>query len=295
MNVVVYRLPRGLSLSRPGSQCPVCHHPIRWYDNVPVLGWLALGGRCRDCQTWISRRYPLVEALMAVIGGVLAYGSISPVPLDHAELGQAIYQVDLVAFGFRLLLACTLLCAALIEADTLVPPWRLLAVPLAMGAMLVVFFPELLPASQLAGRAGLAASLAAVLVALALGAAAWPAWTAGGAVKGRSATLAALGELLLVAGFLGERAICFIGPASMAVYVVTRLAGGRWPLVKRFAWGAALASFSLAWMLLSDTGLLQAWAGAGSPGWAALVAGSVMFFLANTLRLAVGPGVQPGK
>jgi len=61
MNVVVYRLPRRMSLSRPASRCPKCEHPIRWHDNVPVFGWLMLRGRCRDCGNPIAARYPLVE------------------------------------------------------------------------------------------------------------------------------------------------------------------------------------------------------------------------------------------
>ena len=64
-NVVVWRLPRGESVVFPGSHCPKCGHPIRWHDNLPVFGWLLLGGRCRDCHASISWRYPAVEALSA--------------------------------------------------------------------------------------------------------------------------------------------------------------------------------------------------------------------------------------
>jgi leader peptidase (prepilin peptidase) / N-methyltransferase len=67
LNVVVYRLPRGESLSHPRSRCPRCEVPIRPYDNVPVLSWLALRGRCRNCLTPISPRYPLVEAGTAAL------------------------------------------------------------------------------------------------------------------------------------------------------------------------------------------------------------------------------------
>ncbi len=65
LNVVVYRLPAGMSISWPGSHCPRCNHAIRAYDNVPVLAWLWLRGRCRDCRQPISFRYPLVEAVTA--------------------------------------------------------------------------------------------------------------------------------------------------------------------------------------------------------------------------------------
>ncbi len=63
LNVCVYRMPRELSLVRPPSHCPSCKHPIRWRDNIPILGWILLGGRCRDCRERISPRYMLVEAL----------------------------------------------------------------------------------------------------------------------------------------------------------------------------------------------------------------------------------------
>ncbi len=61
LNVVVYRLPAGLSLLSPPSRCPRCLTRLRFYDNVPVFGWLWLRGRCRYCRTAISPRYPLVE------------------------------------------------------------------------------------------------------------------------------------------------------------------------------------------------------------------------------------------
>lgn len=61
LNVVVWRLPRGESLSQPASHCPACEHPIRAYDNIPLISWVLLRGRCRDCGAPISARYPLVE------------------------------------------------------------------------------------------------------------------------------------------------------------------------------------------------------------------------------------------
>ena len=62
LNVVIYRLPRQQSLVRPRSACPSCGATIRWFDNVPILSWFALRGRCRRCSGRISIRYPLVEA-----------------------------------------------------------------------------------------------------------------------------------------------------------------------------------------------------------------------------------------
>jgi leader peptidase (prepilin peptidase)/N-methyltransferase len=60
LNVCIYRLPLGLSVITPRSACPGCKQPIAFYDNMPVLSWLILGGRCRQCKTKISARYLMI-------------------------------------------------------------------------------------------------------------------------------------------------------------------------------------------------------------------------------------------
>lgn len=67
LNVVIWRLPRGESLVTPASRCPSCGEPVKPYDNIPILSWLILRGRCRSCGAQISPRYPLVELLTAVL------------------------------------------------------------------------------------------------------------------------------------------------------------------------------------------------------------------------------------
>ncbi len=67
LNVCIHRLPRGISIAYPPSRCPHCHTPIKWWQNIPVLSFIILRGRCSWCQTPISLRYPLVEALSAGI------------------------------------------------------------------------------------------------------------------------------------------------------------------------------------------------------------------------------------
>jgi leader peptidase (prepilin peptidase)/N-methyltransferase len=83
LNVVVHRLPRGESLLSPGSHCPSCSAPVKPYDNVPVLAWMWLRGRCRACRAAISPRYPLVEAATAAlcVGVVLARSSAGAISL----------------------------------------------------------------------------------------------------------------------------------------------------------------------------------------------------------------------
>lgn len=65
LNVVIYRVPRGLSVVFPNSKCPRCETPIKPYDNIPIFGWLMLGGKCRSCKAKISAQYPLVELIIA--------------------------------------------------------------------------------------------------------------------------------------------------------------------------------------------------------------------------------------
>lgn len=73
LNVVIYRLPRGQSLVSPGSRCPKCGSELRWYDNVPVLSWALLAGRCRRCREPISAQYPIVEIITALLFMLVAW------------------------------------------------------------------------------------------------------------------------------------------------------------------------------------------------------------------------------
>ena len=81
LNVVVYRLPRAMSIARPPSHCPACDAQLSALDNIPVLSWLALRGRCRHCGTPISPRYPVIELVTGVlfVGLALALPSVKPI------------------------------------------------------------------------------------------------------------------------------------------------------------------------------------------------------------------------
>src|SRR5438045_101931 len=68
LNVVIYRLPRDMSVAQPSrSFCPHCRAAIAWHDNIPVLSWLVLRGRCRNCRSSISMQYPLIELICAIV------------------------------------------------------------------------------------------------------------------------------------------------------------------------------------------------------------------------------------
>ena len=77
LNVVIVRVPTGRSLAFPGSACPGCSAPLVWYDNIPVLSYLMLRGRCRACGMRISGRYPIIESVTAILL-VLAYAAFGP-------------------------------------------------------------------------------------------------------------------------------------------------------------------------------------------------------------------------
>jgi leader peptidase (prepilin peptidase)/N-methyltransferase len=107
-NVCIYRWPptdthpEGRSIVRPGSSCPACGHAIRWHDNVPMLGWVLLRGRCRDCKTGIAPRYPLVELLMGVLFLVAYHHVMATAYVDEPLATRALRFVVLGAFQFVL-------------------------------------------------------------------------------------------------------------------------------------------------------------------------------------------------
>jgi len=104
LNVVIYRLPRGMSLLRPRSHCPACATPVRWYDNVPVLSFVALGGRCRSCRAVIPLRYPLVElASAALVTAAVARFGLTLVGLEAAVLAMLLLPLAVIDLEHHLL------------------------------------------------------------------------------------------------------------------------------------------------------------------------------------------------
>jgi leader peptidase (prepilin peptidase) / N-methyltransferase len=144
LNVVVYRLPRRESLVRPASHCPSCGVGVKPYDNVPVLSWLMLRGRCRNCSNSISARYPLVEALTALlcVGAVLAGGGAATVALNVAFI-LLLVPIALIDVEHRIIpnkltaLGAVLALAIGTALDPSGEPARLIAGAAAGGALLL--------------------------------------------------------------------------------------------------------------------------------------------------------------
>jgi leader peptidase (prepilin peptidase)/N-methyltransferase len=155
-NVVIWRLPRRESLASPGSHCPICGHAIRWYDNIPVISWLALRARCRDCEAPISPRYPAVEALSGAL---------------WVSAGVA-FGVSVRA-AFAVVLFYLLLLLAFIDLDTMRLPNPLVGLVAAVGVAGAVWaqvsHARILPLTDVAGPGWLSEPIVAASVGAASG------------------------------------------------------------------------------------------------------------------------------
>jgi leader peptidase (prepilin peptidase) / N-methyltransferase len=231
LNVVAFRLPRGESLAHPRSRCPSCQTPIRPYDNVPVLSWLLLRGRCRDCRAPIAARYPLIEAGTAVlaVAVVLVKGADADVWLPLALLALLV-PVTLIDLDRRIIpnritgpgAVAALVIGALVAPGDL--PQQLIA-GAAAGAFLLV--PALLyPAGmgmgdvKLAGMMGLFLGrdvAVAILVALIAGALVGAGIMARLGVQRGRKTGVPFGPFLA----LGGLAAILVGPSVISWYLGT--------------------------------------------------------------------------
>jgi len=104
LNVCIHRIPQGKSIVAPSSHCPCCQTPIRFYDNIPLVSFIILRGRCRGCQTPISFRYPLVEFLMGLFSLILLlrYG-ISTLYLIYLAFFASLMLVSFIDLPHRII------------------------------------------------------------------------------------------------------------------------------------------------------------------------------------------------
>lgn len=151
LNVIVYRMPRGLSVVSGGSRCPKCANPIRLQDNVPVIGWLRLRGRCRACGQPISARYPAVEGIAALLtltlfAVELIGGWNLPGPAFE-RFGRGVWrlldppQQRIAIFVLHWTLIYLLLGMGLIHWDRRRVPRRLVLIGLAIAAAVIAWQP----------------------------------------------------------------------------------------------------------------------------------------------------------
>ncbi len=159
LNVVVWRMPRNLSLVRPPSHCPRCEHLLAWYDNIPILGWLLLRGQCRYCRQPISPRYPLVEAATGLLF-LLYYLAIYQWQWGPGYVRDVFFLIDYPIYFLIVGLLSMLLAASLIDAELFVIPLGLCWLMTLMGVAYHTFLntPSMAGALEISP---LAAALAA--------------------------------------------------------------------------------------------------------------------------------------
>ncbi|MGQ0465220.1 MAG: prepilin peptidase [Sporichthyaceae bacterium] len=227
LNVVVHRVPEGRSVAGGRSACPACGSEIRARDNVPVLSWVLLHGKCRDCRAPISARYPLVELACAVLFGALALklGADPVLPallvLGAAGIALALIDLDVQRLPFVITVPMFGVLAALLVVDGLADGWS----PAKTGLLSMAVWFGLYGGLWL-GTAGRGMGLGDVVLAPSLGLAlGWLGW--GPSLVGLMAgfgTGAAVGVAMMVAGKAKRRSALPFGPfmltgAAVGIFV----------------------------------------------------------------------------
>lgn len=236
LNVVIWRVPRGESVVTPASRCPACDGAVRARDNVPVLSWLLLQGRCRDCREPISRRYPLVEGATGLLFAVLAlrigWDPALPAFLYLGAAGVALWMIDLDVKRLPnvIVLPSYAVALALLGAAGFAgSDWGPLLRSLLGGAALYAFYfllAVVYPAGMGFGDVKLAG-----LLGLYLGWLGWAQVVLGGFLGFLYGGV--FGGLLMLAGRAGRKSQIPFGPFMLAGALTAVL------------WGAALADFYL--------------------------------------------------
>ncbi|WDI43668.1 A24 family peptidase [Bremerella sp. P1] len=155
LNVVIWRMPRGETVVSRPSRCPFCSTQLKWNDNVPVLGWIMLGGRCRTCRLPISPRYPVIETVVGLIfllllqfevlsgGGNLP--GVEAVRLSHARAMLELQFPLLSIYVFHCYLFSLMVCWAMIAWDRCRMPLTLCVLAYGVGFLGPMIWPNLYP------------------------------------------------------------------------------------------------------------------------------------------------------
>lgn len=134
LNVVIHRLPEGESVVKPRSRCPKCRKQISWYQNIPVVSWIALRARCANCGARISWRYPLVELLTALL-----------------FLAAALWEPELVAWPFHFFFFAALVACTFIDIDHWILPDKITLPGIVVGLAGSLLIPHFSVLASVAG------------------------------------------------------------------------------------------------------------------------------------------------
>jgi leader peptidase (prepilin peptidase)/N-methyltransferase len=141
LNVCLSRWPEGESIVRPRSHCRNCGHTLAWWENIPLVSWIVLRGRCRECKTWIGSRYLIVELSLGTLWACAAWDVLRPVPIE--AFTSSFIEIAAIYALSRFVLYWLLLALAFLDAENLWLP-NFLTLPgivfglLAFGSYLFV-------------------------------------------------------------------------------------------------------------------------------------------------------------
>jgi leader peptidase (prepilin peptidase) / N-methyltransferase len=122
LNVCLSRWPQGESIVQPRSHCRQCSHTLTWWENVPLLSWLVLGGRCRKCRAWIGWRYPLVELAVGALWAVSVWQIANWIQISFPP--DFLFCLDLTNLGGNMILCWLLVGLAVLDIENLwIPDW----------------------------------------------------------------------------------------------------------------------------------------------------------------------------
>lgn len=230
LNVVIYRLPLGQSVVSPPSRCPKCGYGLKWYDNIPVFGWLLLGGRCRQCKNKISIQYPLVEFITAALFLLVVW--VTPP-------GALLVS--------RLLLVCILIALFSIDLEHQILPNSITLPGIVIGVLLSTIAPPGLRDSLIGVVVG-----AGILYAIAWGYYLWR--------REEGLGMGDVKMLAMVGAFLGWKAVLVtlvLSSFSGALIGVALIASQRGNMKLALPFGTFLALGTLVAMFVGDP--LVAW------------------------------------
>lgn len=241
LNVCIWRIPREESIIRPASHCPACNHRIAWHDNIPLLSWLWLNGKCRHCRAPIAPRYFIVELLTGALFTLLW--------LIHGWSPQT---------PIYLLYTAALIVATFIDLEHLILPDRITLGGMVVGPVAALAFPPLL------GQTERLAALRHSLAGLALGyGLLWLVAVIGRMILQREAMGMGDWKLLgAIGACLGWKAVLFtifVSSLSGTLIGFALIAAGRKDLQSKIPYGPHLALAAVLWLLCGPACIAWYW------------------------------------